>query len=129
MAKITCIFRRGTCSTIFKKNYKEMKEWWDNWGNFFWLQLEKYGELGRDKHCSRYNAPSLFQNLQKRSLTSCSEHGTLQTFDHYGSQAGFPYFKWQVLYIERGPLSPPCDVMGSSVGHQCLVWFFFVIVR
>jgi hypothetical protein len=55
--------------------------------NDFWLPQEKYGELSRTNNfvfCSGFQAPSLFRNLQKRSLT-CSERHPLQTLYHLWS--------------------------------------------
>jgi len=68
-----------------------MKEWRDNWGNYFWLQLEKYGEMGRDKKCSGYNAPSLFRNLQ-RVLWHVRSVALSKDVTHYGSRSRFPYY-------------------------------------
>jgi len=51
--------------------------------------------------CSWYNMPTLFRNLQKRSLAG-KERGTLQTRYPYGPQSGFPFYS-RTTPLDRTP--------------------------
>ena len=58
------LFRKRTCSKIHE-NYIETMEGWTNWGNDFWLSLEKYGKLCRAEKLCGYNVPTLFMKSIK----------------------------------------------------------------
>lgn len=62
---------------------KYLKSGWDNWAtenDCHWKNMEILVETKNIVFCSVNSAPTLFQNVRKRSLT-CKQHGILQICD------------------------------------------------
>ena len=93
-------------------------------GNKFWLPLEKYGEWKGTSYLvfgRYYNAPTLFNNLQKRYLT-CRECGTLSTSQPHLQKAPLSTIlgHWAALCVDLWELS-----LVSNVYEWVREWLLF----